>query len=152
MASREKRAEALRPEVKRAVAERGPNQVARELGMSPSWVQTFMEGSVPYAPTLDKIERWAGSSDRARLVTNPEDPDVEPPHVREGVPPDAVERMEANIVAGCKYLDARPIDPAQRKARKLDALQNEKLTYVSLYGAVPDVWWKLKSRIEADEL
>ncbi len=32
--------------------------VAREVGMSPSGLQKFMDGSVPYLPTRQKLERW----------------------------------------------------------------------------------------------
>ena len=32
--------------------------VAREVGMSPSGLQKFVDGSVPYLPTRQKLERW----------------------------------------------------------------------------------------------
>lgn len=32
--------------------------LAREVGMSPTGLQKFMDGSVPYLPTRQKLERW----------------------------------------------------------------------------------------------
>lgn len=32
--------------------------VAREVGMSPSGLQKFVDGSIPYLPTRQKLERW----------------------------------------------------------------------------------------------
>ena len=32
--------------------------LAREVGMSPSGLQKFADGSVPYLPTREKLERW----------------------------------------------------------------------------------------------
>jgi hypothetical protein len=32
--------------------------VARAVGMSPSGLQKFMDGAVPYLPTREKLERW----------------------------------------------------------------------------------------------
>ncbi|HEX2094230.1 MAG TPA: hypothetical protein VHG28_17635 [Longimicrobiaceae bacterium] len=32
--------------------------VARDVGMSPSGLQKFVDGSIPYLPTRQKLERW----------------------------------------------------------------------------------------------
>ena len=57
----------LRQAASRSVSAASLRQVAREVGMSPSGLQKFLDGSSPYSATRKKLERW---------------------YVREGPPPD----------------------------------------------------------------
>lgn len=48
----------LREAVEDGVASRSLRGVAREVGMSPSGLQKFRDGALPYVSTRRKLERW----------------------------------------------------------------------------------------------
>jgi|SRR5690625_303343 len=48
----------LREAVEGGVRSRSLRSVAREVGMSPSGLQKFLDGSRPYSGTRRKLERW----------------------------------------------------------------------------------------------
>lgn len=48
----------LREAVEEGVVTRSLRGVAREVGMSPSGLQKFRDGSTPYTATRRKLERW----------------------------------------------------------------------------------------------
>lgn len=50
--------EQLREAVAGGVAARSLRQVARDVGMSPSGLQKFIDGATPYSATRRKLERW----------------------------------------------------------------------------------------------
>jgi len=48
----------LRQVVNARLATTSLRALAREVGMSPSGLQKFVDGSAPYLPTREKLERW----------------------------------------------------------------------------------------------
>src|SRR5690606_2328711 len=48
----------LRDAVESGVRNRSLRGVAREVGMSPSGLQKFLDGATPYTMTRQKLERW----------------------------------------------------------------------------------------------
>lgn len=48
----------LRQVIEARLASMSLRGVARDVGMSPSGLQKFVDGSVPYLPTRQKLERW----------------------------------------------------------------------------------------------
>lgn len=48
----------LRDAVARGVETESLRRIAREIGMSPSGLQKFLDGARPYDPTRRKLERW----------------------------------------------------------------------------------------------
>jgi hypothetical protein len=48
----------LREAVEGGIAARSLRGVAREVGMSPSGLQKFIDGATPYSMTRRKLERW----------------------------------------------------------------------------------------------
>lgn len=54
----------LRRAVRAHLGEKSLRQVAREVGLSPTGLAKFLEGTRPYAATRQKLERWYVQQER----------------------------------------------------------------------------------------
>lgn len=129
-------------------------KIAAQADLSPPTVGDFLkENGIPHEGTLEKLQEWANRHENSgpRLVR-----EREVQHYgAEGlfIPSAAIERLVSDVTARCKYLDANAeLTPPERKARKLDSIENDRRTFKRVYNAVPQVLDDLQERIERDEL
>lgn len=133
MKSRAERAAVLRPIVQAKIEETTVRVAEAEICVSRTALHNFAKGDTPQERTLTKIEAWA---------------DAQGINLDSSTPLAPADGEQQRLTAWVIGLGV----PGENGTRKLEGLERYEKMLAAFRQPVPDWWYELKQRVEANEL